>query len=78
MLSGHRIILLVQGNIWLAGRFVLYVIGRFYVLIRRLQQLLSKSLAALLALSAVLGDLRHPITRLVLCLTVFFHAMESP
>ena len=71
-LSRRRIILLVQANIWLACRFVLYLIGRFYALVKRLEYLLSQSAAALLALSAVLGNLRHPITRFVLAVAAFF------
>ena len=51
---------------------MLYFIGRFFALVRRLQVLLSRSVAALLALSAVLGNLRHPLTRFVLTITAFF------
>ena len=71
-LSRRRIILLVQANLWLAGRFVLYLIDRFHALVKRLEYLLSQSAAALLALSAVLGNSRHPITRFVLAVTAFF------
>ena len=71
LLIGHRIILLVQANMWIAGRFILYLFNRFYALGVRLNYFLSQSLAALLALLAVVGNLRHPLSRLVLIIAAF-------
>ena len=71
LLIRHRIVVLVQANIWIAGRFILYLFNSFYALGVRLSYFLSQSLAVLLALLAVVGNLRHPLSRLVLIIAAF-------
>ena len=71
MLSYGRIIFLLQANIWFASRFILYLFNKFYALGLRLNHLFSQSLAALLALLTVLGNLRHPLSRTVIITVAF-------
>ena len=57
----------MQLNLWLIGRFLIYVISRYYALVLSLYYMVMQ----LFEVAAVLGNLRHPVTRLVLCAIPF-------
>ena len=67
LLITHRIILLVQWNIWFAGRFLLLT----FKIVGKLAHLMLQILTTVIALAAVLGNFRHPLTRFISCVSLF-------
>ena len=67
LLINYRVILLVQWNIWFAGRFLVLA----FKIVGKVAHLILQILTTVIALAAVLGNFRHPLTRFISCVSLF-------